>query len=885
MSSGGGDDSRPRTSSDHPAPARVSLSALRAFENPRNGTAGLGQKWSVSFNRSLEDAQKSAEAFLNSNPDMKQLVDYVEEIKGKAMSTVDSFSKRLNSAGPMGQLGAGAGGVAGPTSPNTGMSLWPFQPGGSQNILGLPRNPSEGWLRKPPPGRSASSKGPRGTPASKPAGDEDAGADDAQSESGALVSRPGAVPRVVPPARGQRVSAGDAATSASGSPSTSAPLRVTEEESVLEGPKQLVKTTDESRAITAARDRIRRVSSAATIDGAAAAKPSFKTGGDATAIIPGASRRRASSNSRGAAPGDSGTTVAVRDGRNAASERPSDSPSSSGRGNGDQLSLRDIGDETERALTEADEGKGLGIISFGPFRFRLPLPKMGGGLAQKNEKLRSKLGSIRDKGRKMAVVTTAALPWMTGTAVNPLLRAAYLSRDGDREVTLVVPWLAKSDQRQVFPNGLTFDTPEAQAAWIKQWCSKRVGFESDFKVSFYPSRYAPEKGSILAVGDITSYIPKEESDIAILEEPEHLNWYHHGPRWTNRFNHVVGIVHTNYLDYARREDMGEIKSLILRGINNVVSRSHCHKVIKLSGAVQRMPRDLTENVHGVSPSFLKVGAERAEMDPASRFSKGMYFIGKAVWGKGYTELMDLLEKHQQRGRDPVHVDIFGTGDDMPAIQERGHASRLDVQFHGARDHLDESIHEYKVFWNPSTSDVVATTTAEALAMGKFVVVEDIPCNAFFKQFANCLTYKTPEECSVCLERALSGTPKPMTEEERYRLTWEAATQRFLSAAEIDAMGRTNLPERALDNVVAKSFNAISGVEWIRRGMGAGANTKHNPPSLTEFEPPAETGGFFDNKARADRYFTKAKPQAQAQPQPQPIAVSASSNTGGRGEAA
>jgi digalactosyldiacylglycerol synthase len=71
----------------------------------------------------------------------------------------------------------------------------------------------------------------------------------------------------------------------------------------------------------------------------------------------------------------------------------------------------------------------------------------------------------------------------------------------------------------------------------------------------------------------------------------------------------------------------------------------------------------------------------------------------------------------------------------------------------------------QVFINPSTSDVVATTTAEALAMGKWVVVPDIACNAFFKQFRNCLTYKDAAGFVAAVDRALQKEPAPLSDSE------------------------------------------------------------------------------------------------------------------------
>jgi digalactosyldiacylglycerol synthase len=463
--------------------------------------------------------------------------------------------------------------------------------------------------------------------------------------------------------------------------------------------------------------------------------------------------------------------------------------------------------------------------------------------------------SLREDGRQVTIVTTAALPWMTGTAVNPLLRAAYLAKDGNRSVTLMIPWLAKTDQERVFPNNITFESPEEQEKYVRDWARQRTGFSSDFTVTFYPGRYAPEKCSILPVGDPTAYVPDSAADVAILEEPEHLTWYHHGRRWTDKFAHVVGVVHTNYLDYARREEGGPTKEALLRHINSWVTRVHCHKVVKLSDAVQDLPRQTTEFVHGVAESFLTVGEKKAKDPPngGPRFSRGAYFIGKCVWAKGYTELLELLTRqHNQAPQNPVAVDCFGAGEDLDAVKQEAERRRLAVNFHGARDHLHEDIHEYRVFINPSTSDVVATTTAEALAMGKWVVVAEHPSNRFFSQFNNCLVYTSPEEFVSHVQHALSTDPAPITPEDRTRLTWEAATERFLDVAELTDKDLAPSPvTAAVDSAVSAAHNALCGVEVLRQAAGAGANTKHNPPSLLDYEPSAhDVGGLFDDKRRA-----------------------------------
>ena len=177
-------------------------------------------------------------------------------------------------------------------------------------------------------------------------------------------------------------------------------------------------------------------------------------------------------------------------------------------------------------------------------------------------------------GRYIHIVTTAALPWFTGTAVNPLLRAAYLHRTTqqinrcrsnetnerlsssstptvttttttttatnttNRWVTLVIPWLELPEDQMMLYNGRTFANCSEQEQYIRDWLRDEADMadvacpQTGLQIVFYPGRYHPGLGSIFAMGDIIESIVNS-TDTNITTNIHHHNNTHVGTNMTN----------------------------------------------------------------------------------------------------------------------------------------------------------------------------------------------------------------------------------------------------------------------------------------------------------------------------------------------------------------
>eukprot|EP00878_Enallax_costatus_P020021 GHUV01021149.1.p1 GENE.GHUV01021149.1~~GHUV01021149.1.p1 ORF type:complete len:249 (+),score=80.88 GHUV01021149.1:1142-1888(+) len=145
--------------------------------------------------------------------------------------------------------------------------------------------------------------------------------------------------------------------------------------------------------------------------------------------------------------------------------------------------------------------------------------------------------------------------------------------------------------------------------------------------------------------------------------------------------------------------------------------------------------------------------------------------------------MDLLQHHSEK-YGQVPVDVYGVGPDLASIQADAERRGLPLVFKGHADHSSTELQQYKAFINCCRKDVLATATAEAVAMNKWVILPDVACNQFFKAFPNVLLFNNKTTFSQQLLRTLEYDPPALSEDYLRDLSWAAATERLLAAASI-----------------------------------------------------------------------------------------------------
>ena len=444
--------------------------------------------------------------------------------------------------------------------------------------------------------------------------------------------------------------------------------------------------------------------------------------------------------------------------------------------------------------------------------------------------------------RPICIVTTSTLPWFTGTSINPLLRAAYILKYQQQhfqqhDVTLVVPWLYEPADRQALYGDEWKDpdkTPGHQEEFLRHWLAHtaKLPLEAQgLRIRWYPSKYHPSLHSIFAMGDIMMILQDEDDNIAqhhqndsicILEEPEHLNFYKAaGVNWRHKFAHVIGIIHTNYRAYAASKSF--VAAPIVSLASSLFVRAYCDKVIKLSDVLQTYAaeKEVVCNVHGIRTDFLSTSQKKTQ---------GIYFVGKLLWAKGLDRLLDLQQFYKKKTKSYFAMDIYGSGPEEQEIikcfqgKSMFYSHKLPVTFRGRQDHAE--LQSYKIFVNPSVTEVLCTTTAEAIAMGKFAIVPNHPSNVFFQQFPNCLMYNSRSEFVSHLNYALEHEPEPLLEDLAYMLTWEAATQRLFEVGAVsqrDAARRERLEGNRHDQIAKFHNDLFKGHKGdvLRKVLGAG----------------------------------------------------------------
>lgn len=367
----------------------------------------------------------------------------------------------------------------------------------------------------------------------------------------------------------------------------------------------------------------------------------------------------------------------------------------------------------------------------------------------------------------VVVVTSAALPWRTGPSIIGLWHAHGLTENA-RRVAFGFPWLEAASQKRLWGT-VAFAAPEEQARWMTEEAG-RLGCPGEVESYWYRGCYVPLLGSIVPLEDVLGGAPPTRA--LVLEEPEHLAWY----PWTARraairAERVVGIVMTNYPYYIAHSGLPGARVLA-----PLVDRLHTHLIRTRTDVVVPLSPTLpTAHLRHPVHKAIITGALPAFFDvpPVEPAQTGVYFLGRLVWFKGLRTLIEAA------ARMALPIDVVGDGPDRAAMEALARDTAAPVRFLGHSTSPWERVADYRVFFNPSLSEVLCTATIEALAAGRRVVLPVCESNEPFLSLPNVHAYRNGdvEGMTAALTTAVSTLPDA-PELVRREFGWPAGCRRL-----------------------------------------------------------------------------------------------------------
>jgi digalactosyldiacylglycerol synthase len=360
-------------------------------------------------------------------------------------------------------------------------------------------------------------------------------------------------------------------------------------------------------------------------------------------------------------------------------------------------------------------------------------------------------------------LTTAALPWRTGPSLFSLWHAGGLAALGHR-VAYGLPWLDARSQKRLWGEVL-FSTPQQQADWTRDE-AQRLGVPALPEIFFFKGVFSRTAFSIFITQDAFAAAPPSRT--FLVQEPEHFGWLpFKSARNRPGVERILGIVMTNYGSYIRHPGnpvRGAFADFV-EWRHKKLMRKHADVIVPLSPALDLAGvEDLVQwqQVTGVLDAF-------AQVPPLRDDQRGVYFLGRLTWDKGLQGVIDSAKRLN------LPMDVYGDGPDQDAIRRRAGQQNAPLRFCGPSASPWEVIANYRVFFNPSISEVLCTTTAEALVAGRHVVIPNCPANQPFFDLPNVHVYDHPDQADGLLEKAIEAPTAP-PDQARDRFNWEMVCQ-------------------------------------------------------------------------------------------------------------